>query len=80
MYMKLKSIDLIKQKCHQKNENFDPKFLKIGFHRVLSTSIDHLHMHVFLLPFNSKFETKKKYNSFFFADFEEIIGKFKINP
>ena len=26
---------------------------KIGFHRTLSTSIDHLHMHAFCLPFKN---------------------------
>ena len=38
----------------------------MGFHRVFSTSIDHLHMHVFVLPFKS-YMMKLKYTPFFFV-------------
>ena len=38
----------------------------MGFHRVFSTSIDHLHMHVFVKPFKSLF-MQLKYTPLFFV-------------
>ena len=74
-YMKSKALEIIQKKMDKKGEKFDEKLLKIGFHRVLSTSIDHLHMHVFILPFKNPWESYKKYNRYFFADFDEIIQR-----
>lgn len=74
-YMKSKALEIIKKKMDKNGEIFDESNLLIGFHRVLSTSIDHLHMHVFILPFKNPWESNKKYNRYFFAEFQEIIDK-----
>ena len=47
----------------------------IGFHVPLSTSIDHLHMHAFKLPFFSKCYQMRKYNSFFFVTAEDVLNR-----
>ena len=77
-YMKTKSIEIMRDKALKTNQPFDESNLKIGFHRVLSTSIDHLHMHVFALPFNNPSTAYRKYNGYFFAHFEEVISKFDV--
>ena len=50
---------------------FDASKVEIGFHRPLSTSIDHLHMHVFILPFR-KWDANIKYNRFFFVSLNKL--------
>ena len=51
---------------------FEKDQVLIGFHRVLSTSIDHLHMHLFILPWKDWRIGVKKFNPLFFATFEEV--------
>ena len=46
--------------------------IKLGFHRVFSTSIDHLHMHAFSLPLKGWY-ARLKYSRFFFVDVDSII-------
>ncbi len=50
----------------------------IGFHKPLSTSIDHLHLHVFSLPFKSCFEASYKfYNPLFFISLDDVLKNLK---
>ena len=66
--MKNKSMEILIDKMKIQKKEIDYNKIRIGFHRVLSTSIDHLHMHAFLLPFKSWFWTGiVKFNRFFFV-------------
>ena len=48
---------------------------KVGFHRVLSTSVDHLHMHAFELPFKSCYIANRKYHRGYFLDIQKIYDR-----
>eukprot|EP00355_Strombidium_rassoulzadegani_P001651 CAMPEP_0168609088 /NCGR_PEP_ID=MMETSP0449_2-20121227/1009_1 /TAXON_ID=1082188 /ORGANISM="Strombidium rassoulzadegani, Strain ras09" /LENGTH=80 /DNA_ID=CAMNT_0008649187 /DNA_START=389 /DNA_END=628 /DNA_ORIENTATION=- len=78
--MRDQSLHFLDQQLREKGESLEyyqqQNLVKVGFHRVLSTSIDHLHMHVFVLPFNDwDKQGLKKYNRFYFAEFDEIERK-----
>lgn len=47
----------------------------VGFHKPLSTSIDHLHMHAFKLPWRSSWLAMRKYNWLFFERVEETLAR-----
>ena len=51
----------------------DTSDIMIGFHRPLSTSIEHLHMHAFKLPFKSRWTKFRKYNPMFFVTIDNVI-------
>ena len=47
-----------------------------GFHKPLSTSVDHLHLHVFSLPFKSCFTAYWKfYNPLFFVTLDDVLKR-----
>ena len=49
--------------------------LVMGFHKPLSTSIDHLHLHVFQMPWTSPWLAMRKYNWLFFERVEETVAR-----
>eukprot|EP00347_Sterkiella_histriomuscorum_P021223 403334772 len=49
----------------------------IGFHRSFATSIDHLHMHAFELPFKSYKTYIYKTNRFFFSPVDQLIEQYE---
>ena len=60
-----------------KKEKEDDSSVKIGFHRVLSTSVDHLHMHGFELPFKSNWIKYTKYHPGYFLDIDKVYNRLK---
>jgi hypothetical protein len=70
--MKTLALDLLRKK------NIDGEF-KIGFHKYFASSISHLHMHAFEMPFRTWKIKWMKYNSFFFIDIDTFIERLELN-
>lgn len=49
----------------------------IGYHKSFATSIDHLHLHAFELPFKSLKTYYWKTNRFFFTPSEKLINYYE---
>jgi hypothetical protein len=57
-------------------ESEDSQKVLLGFHKPLCTSVDHLHLHAFELPFKSCITAWYKFhNPMFFETVESVISR-----